>query len=109
MTTGAFPLIDGNVFTENRHAIAANNASAHTSYRAWHNLVLSEAPLQCGVFHTHDFDRHGRASGGKGGRAGIGAFSPDDPRASLLVWSARTLWRANLAEAPGRHARQDMR
>ena len=41
--------------------------------------------------------------------AAIGAFSPDDPRASLLVWSAKTLWRVNLAEAPARHARQDMR
>ncbi len=68
--SGAFPLIDGNVFTENRHAIAGNDASAHTGYRAWHNLVLSEAPLQRGVFHTHDFDLHGRGSGGKGGRAG---------------------------------------
>jgi len=41
--------------------------------------------------------------------AAIGAFSPDDPRASLLVWSAKTLWRVNLAETPARHARQDMR
>lgn len=68
--SGAFPLIDGNVFTENRHAIAATEASAHTGYRAWHNLVLSEAPLQRHTFYTHDFDVHGRASGGKGGRAG---------------------------------------
>lgn len=70
VTTGAFPLIDGNVFLENRHAIAANNASAHTGYRAWHNLVLSAAPLQRYTFYTHDFDVHGRADGGKGGRAG---------------------------------------
>ena len=68
--SGGFPLIDGNVFTENRHAIAATEASAHTGYRAWHNLVLSEAPWQRSTFHTHDFDVHGRASGGKGGRAG---------------------------------------
>ena len=68
--SGAFPLIDGNVFLENRHAIAATEASAHTGYRAWHNLVLSDAPIQRGLFYTHDFDVHGRASGGKGGRAG---------------------------------------
>jgi hypothetical protein len=67
---GAFPLIDGNVFVENRHAIAGTEATAHTGYRAWHNLVLSAVPLQRSTFYTHDFDMHGRGSGGKGGRAG---------------------------------------
>ena len=68
--SGAFPLIDGNVFYENRHAIAGTASTSHTGYRAWHNFVLSVAPLQRGIFHTHDFDMHGTDSGGKGGRAG---------------------------------------
>jgi hypothetical protein len=68
--SGAFPLIDGNIFYENRHAIAGTAATSGTGYRAWHNFVLSVSPLQRGVFHTHDFDMHGTDSGGKGGRAG---------------------------------------
>jgi hypothetical protein len=68
--SGGFPLIDGNVFVENRHAIAGTNATPGTGYRAWHNFVLWAVPLQQGVFRTHDFDMHGTASGGKGGRAG---------------------------------------
>ena len=66
--SGAFPLIDGNVFYENRHAIAGTAFDVRApGYRAWHNFVLSVAPLQRGVFHTHDFDMHGTDSGGKGG------------------------------------------
>jgi hypothetical protein len=67
---GAFPFIDGNVFYENRHAIAGTASTSRTGYRAWRNFVLSVAPLQRGVFHTHDFDMHGTGDGGKGGRAG---------------------------------------
>ncbi len=68
--SGAFPFIDGNVFYENRHAIAGTASTSGTGYRAWRNFVLSVAPLQRGVFHTHDFDMHGTGDGGKGGRAG---------------------------------------
>ncbi|MGD9905012.1 MAG: FG-GAP repeat domain-containing protein [Vicinamibacterales bacterium] len=68
--SGAFPFIEGNVFYENRHAIAGTASTSGTGYRAWRNFVLSVAPLQRGVFHTHDFDMHGTGDGGKGGRAG---------------------------------------
>jgi hypothetical protein len=80
---GGFPLVDGNVFVANRHAIAAGAGSPHTGYRAWHNLVLSDAPLQDGAgpfnFFTHDFDMHGtendhgtvcQSCNGFGGRGG---------------------------------------
>ncbi|TMQ30028.1 MAG: VCBS repeat-containing protein [Nitrospirae bacterium] len=80
---GAFPLIEGNTFVSNRHAIAAGG-EAGTKYRAWYNLVLSDAPAQvyAGIplHHTHDFDVHGTGkltlagvkelSGGFGGTAG---------------------------------------
>ena len=70
VNSGAFPLIDGNLFVENRHAIAGTASTSRNGYRAWHNFVLIAVPLQAGVFHTHDFDMHGTGSGGKGGRAG---------------------------------------
>jgi hypothetical protein len=60
--SGGFPLVDGNTFVSNRHAIAATNATPFTGYRAWSNLVLSDSPTQYwGIFpyHTHDFDIHG--------------------------------------------------
>jgi len=41
--------------------------------------------------------------------AAIGAFVPDDPRASVLAWNDKTLWHAVYAEATARHARQNMR
>jgi hypothetical protein len=70
---GGFPLIEGNMFYENRHAIMADG-KACTSYRAWYNLVLSAAPGQKKVgivfWHTHDFDVHGTGGNGFGGRAG---------------------------------------
>jgi hypothetical protein len=68
--SGAFPFIEGNLFYENRHAIAGTASTSRTGYRAWRNFTLSSAPLQRGIFHTHDFDMHGTADGGKGGRAG---------------------------------------
>jgi hypothetical protein len=79
---GGFPLVEGNTFLANRHAIAANGG-AHTGYRAGFNLVLSEAPLQVGYgpfdFYTHDFDQHGNGDDGIplldiegfGGRGGL--------------------------------------
>ncbi|MGD9850861.1 MAG: FG-GAP-like repeat-containing protein [Nitrospirales bacterium] len=70
---GGFPLVEGNIFYENRHAIMADG-KACTSYRAWHNLVLSAAPGQKKVgivfWHTHDFDVHGTGDNGFGGRGG---------------------------------------
>jgi hypothetical protein len=71
--SGGFPLIDGNTFLTNRHAIAATNSTPATGYRAWSNLVLSDVPEQkLGIFSyfTHDFDVHGTDEGGFGGTAG---------------------------------------
>jgi hypothetical protein len=81
----SFPLIDGNTFYSNRHAIEASGTGC-TNYLAWNNLVLSTAPLQdrVGPFndYTHDFDVHGTErlklnvivdidlTGGFGGNAG---------------------------------------
>jgi hypothetical protein len=69
--SGGFPLIEGNMFVNNRHAIAsAGEGAAQRGYRAWYNLVLSDAPLQHDLFHTQDFDMHGSGDGGFGGIAG---------------------------------------
>lgn len=72
---GGFPLVEGNTFVSNRHAIAAGFGSAHSGYRAWLNLVLSDAPLQIAFinFYTHDFDMHGDVfdtNNGFGGQGG---------------------------------------
>ncbi len=76
---GGNTFIDGNTFLSNRHAIAAGG-EARTIYRAWHNLVLSDAPCQkkAGIcfWYTHDFDMHGTGNdvfypsgfGGTGGQ-----------------------------------------
>jgi len=70
---GAYPLIEGNTFVSNRHAIAADGIPP-TGYRARYNLVLSYAPYQYKIglpwWHTHDFDAHGAGDNGFGGRAG---------------------------------------
>ncbi len=83
---GGSALIDGNLFSWNRHAIAMTRSTGGTIYRARHNLVLSSAPKQTwhGIadWYTHDFDVHGTAGdegtgciwlgadgfGGRGGR-----------------------------------------
>jgi hypothetical protein len=67
---GAYPFVYGNTFVSNRHSIAAGFGTAHTAWRAWSNLVLSDAPLQHGLFHTHDFDMHGMGTNGFGGLGG---------------------------------------
>ena len=72
---GGFPLIEGNTFLANRHAIAAAGGG-HTGYFARFNLVLSEAPLQevwggLITWRTHDFDQHGNGDNGFGDRAGL--------------------------------------
>ena len=73
---GANPLIEGNTFVSNRHAIKGG-AERRTGYLAAYNLVLADAPWQhdpvTGViplWHTQDFDVHGSESNGFGGHAG---------------------------------------
>ncbi|MFY9908928.1 MAG: VCBS repeat-containing protein [Candidatus Sulfotelmatobacter sp.] len=72
---GGFPLIMGNTFYSNRHAIAGDGR-AKSGYRAFNNLVLSAAPLQHDILHTQDFDMHGVGDNGFGGIAGdyVGVF-----------------------------------
>jgi|CXWL01.1.fsa_nt_gi hypothetical protein len=69
----SFPLIEGNTFVSNRHAIKASGWGC-TSYLAWNNLVLWAAPTQTKVlvarWTAHDFDVHGTGGNGFGGRAG---------------------------------------
>jgi len=72
-TRGGNPLIDGNTFTHNRHAIAADSRG-HTSYTAAFNLVTA-GNTYCEYWDTvcwkeHDFDVHGGGDGGMGGIAG---------------------------------------
>jgi hypothetical protein len=71
--SGAFPLIEGNTFVANRHAIKGG-AEVHTGYRAQYNLVLATAPVQDRIeiirWHTQDFDVHGSGDNGFGYRAG---------------------------------------
>lgn len=62
---GAYPLIEGNTFVSNRHAIAADG-EANTGYRASRNLVLADAPRQGNFLYSwyeHDFDMHGYVPG----------------------------------------------
>jgi hypothetical protein len=72
--SGAFPLVEGNTFVANRHAIAETNSTPGTGYRAWYNLVLTRAPSQYFyVFFTHDFDIHG--TGGDPSDNGFGGIA----------------------------------
>ncbi len=68
-----FPLIEGNTFVSNRHAIMADGSGC-TSYLAWNNLVLWDVPTQekfvIARWKPHDFDVHGTGDNGFGGRAG---------------------------------------
>ena len=77
---GAYPLVMGNTFVSNRHAIAAGYGSVHTGYRAWYNLVLSAAALQEShdiPYHTQDFDMHGTAASPVTGDQGFGGLGGD--------------------------------
>lgn len=59
---GGYPLIEGNTFVSNRHAIAAGYGSAHTGYHAWFNLSQADVGhyFDAGIgFYEHDFDMHG--------------------------------------------------
>jgi hypothetical protein len=72
LAQGAFPLVLGNMFYLNRHAIAGDGF-AQTGYRAKFNLVLEDSPTQhdYGVpYYTQDFDMHGTGGNGFGGRGG---------------------------------------
>ena len=69
---GAFPLVLGNMFYLNRHAIASDGWN-ESGYHAWFNLVLSDSPTQhqLGIpYYTQDFDMHGTGDNGFGGSAG---------------------------------------
>lgn len=79
--SGAFPLVVGNTFVFNRHAIAATNSTEETGYRAYGNFVLYDAPFYFGsggFIHTHDFDIHGTGDALiRDGRCGIGGGYTD--------------------------------
>lgn len=70
---GGNPYIDGNTFTANRHAIAAD-PRGHTSYTAVFNLVTA-GNSYCDYWgivcwKEHDFDVHGNDEDYQGGDAG---------------------------------------
>ena len=55
----AFVFVQDNTFWYNRHQIAADGLRG-TGYRAWYNLVLSDAPGYGPLSNPeHDFDMHG--------------------------------------------------
>jgi hypothetical protein len=63
MSDGGSATILGNTFLMNRHAIAADG-ELHDQYRAWHNLVLTNAPGYGPTAHREqDFDMHGTKTG----------------------------------------------
>jgi FG-GAP-like repeat len=57
-----YALIEGNTFLQNRHAITGDGRE-RTSYRAWFNLMLHEAP-DYGSGIQQDFDMHGTGDAG---------------------------------------------
>jgi hypothetical protein len=57
MGYGGYPLIEGNTFLSNRHAIAGSGGE-FDGYRAWFNLVQYPAP-HYGDDIEQDFDMHG--------------------------------------------------
>lgn len=64
--SGAYALIERNVFDWNRHAITGADGSNGSGYLAYRNLVLEnggkhrELPWPIGWVHTHQFDMHGQ-------------------------------------------------
>lgn len=62
VASGAYALIEGNVFDYNRHAIEASNTDG-IGYLAYSNLVLGNGGENCcsgaALQHTHQFDVHG--------------------------------------------------
>jgi hypothetical protein len=68
---GAWAQIDRNLFSHNRHAIAANGTMG--GYQATNNLVLRYGGVhyrEIFTVHTHAFDIHGTGVNGFGGFAG---------------------------------------
>jgi Right handed beta helix region len=76
--SGAFALIERNVFDYNRHAIAGDG-SDWSGYRADRNLVLQHGGRHksWGIWrHTHQFDMHGQDScGGISGWCGTAGYA----------------------------------
>ena len=62
--SGSIPLIEGNTFLMNRHAIASDG-TPFSGYEAFYNLVLSTVPgypKKLTTQREQDFDMHGRGS-----------------------------------------------
>jgi hypothetical protein len=83
MSKGGRATIKGNIFLNNRHAIAADG-EAHDQYRAWYNLIEASVPR-----YTHadtdelfdrgpqqDLDMHGTGSS-KPGYGGVAGYEVD--------------------------------
>jgi FG-GAP-like repeat/FG-GAP repeat len=65
---GAYATAEGNVFDNNRHAVAASG-KAYSGYVARFNYVLHNGTKQ-GSYYNQHFDVHGVGDGGYGGSAG---------------------------------------
>ncbi len=65
---GAYATAEGNLFDNNRHAVAASGR-AYSGYVAKFNYVLHNGVKQGNYYNQH-FDVHGVGSGGYGGMAG---------------------------------------
>jgi hypothetical protein len=66
---GAFATVTGNVFQNNRHAVAASG-KAFSGYVATLNYILNAGIKENGNFYNQHFDVHGVGKGGYGGGAG---------------------------------------
>jgi hypothetical protein len=72
MYSGAYALIERNVFDWNRHAITGADGSNESGFRAYDNLVLQHGgkhrwiPFPGFWVHTHQFDMHGQKHCGAG-------------------------------------------
>ena len=66
---GAYVTVEGNVFDNNRHAVAASG-KAFSGYVARFNYVLHNGIKENGSYYNQHFDVHGVGGGGYGGPAG---------------------------------------
>jgi hypothetical protein len=69
---GAHAIFEGNVFDNNRHAIASDGHDG-AGYVARYNYVLEQGhcePGSLGCYYNQHFDVHGSGDGGYGGEAG---------------------------------------
>jgi uncharacterized protein YaiE (UPF0345 family) len=90
--SGSFPLIQGNTFLDNRHAIASTG-DLYTGYAALNNLVLSSVPGYQKTFTTQreqDFDMHGTGSS-CGQHCGVSAGQYIDIEGNTFLGTALTL------------------